>query len=482
MGTRSTVLAVDLGAESGRVVAAQLHGSQVTLDVAHRFPNRPVQVRGTLHWDLLRLWAEIQDGISACVDRKPAAIGVDTWGVDFGLLDRQGHLLGNPVHYRDARTDGMLQKAFERVPRPEVFEATGIQFLPINSLIQLVSMVESDHPALRDAATFLTIPDLLNFWLTGEKASEFTNATTTQCYDPRRGGWAAGMLARMGIPTEMFPAIVQPGTRLGAYDNIPVVLPACHDTGSAVAAVPTESRRFAYLSSGTWSLLGLEVPQAILSQEALAANLTNEGGVCGTFRLLKNIMGLWIIQQCRATWAAQGKSYEYHVLAEMARSAPSFAAFVDPDDNAFLPPGDMPARIASFCMRTGQAPPEGVSAVARCVFESLALKYRCVLDTLINVSGQEVDVIHVIGGGSQNELLCQMTANATRRPVVAGPTEATAFGNALMQWLGLGELATIEECRTLVRHSVELKTYQPLDASMWDEALGRYKDVLARAG
>ena len=480
MSTTSTVLAIDLGAESGRLVAAQLHGERIALDVAQRFANRPVQVRDTLHWDVLRLWSEIQDGIAACADRKPTALGVDTWGVDFALLDRQGHLLGNPVHYRDARTEGMLEKAFARVPRPEIFRATGIQFIPINSLYQLVSMVESDHPALREASTFLTIPDLLNFWLTGEKAGEFTSATTTQCYNPRTGDWAKDILALLEIPVEMFPAIAQPGTRLGTFRGIPVMLPACHDTGSAVAAVPTKTKRFAYLSSGTWSLLGLEVPQAILSDEALAANLTNEGGVCGTFRLLKNIMGLWLIQQCRATWAAQGKSYEYHVLAEMARSAPSFAVFVDPDDNAFLSPGDMPARIAAFCQRTGQTPPEGVSAVTRCVFESLALKYRIVLDTLLDVSGQDVDVLHVIGGGSQNELLCQMTANAINRPVIAGPAEATALGNALMQWLGLGEIASIDDARTVVRQSVELKTYEPMEVGRWEEAIGRFKSVLAR--
>ena len=480
MRASSTVLAVDLGAESGRVVAARLDGRHITLDAAHRFANSPVQVCGTLHWDILRLWAEIQQGIATCADHQPAAIGVDTWGVDFALLDRQGHLLANPVHYRDSRTDGMMDKAFSLVPRPEIFRATGIQFMSINTLYQLLSMVVSGHPALEAAATFLTIPDLINYWLTGEKASEFSNATTTQCYNPRTGDWARDLLTRLGIPVGILPTIIQPGTRLGAYTGIAVIAPACHDTGSAVAAVPTSTPRFAYLSSGTWSLLGLEVPRAIISDGALAANLTNEGGVYGTFRLLKNIMGLWLLQQCRVTWAAQGRSYEYHVLAELARSAPPFAVFVDPDDNAFLPPGDMPARIAELCRRSGQTPPESVSAVTRCVFESLALKYRYCLDLLVSVSGQEVDVIHVIGGGSQNELLCQMTANATNRTVIAGPAEATALGNALMQWLALGEIASIDQARTLVRDSVELTTYQPQEVSLWEEAFGRFKQVLSR--
>lgn len=481
MRASSTVLAVDLGAESGRVVAATLDGKHITLDVAHRFTNGPVQVRGTLYWDILRLWAEIQEGIAACADRHPASVGVDTWGVDFALLDRQGHLLGNPVHYRDSRTEGMLEIAFSLVPRAEIFRATGIQFMPINTLYQLLSMAQSKRPAFETAATFLTIPDLLNYWLTGEKACEFSNATTTQCYNPITGDWARDLLSLMGIPLAIFPPIIQPGTRLGEYAGIPVIAPACHDTGSAVAAVPTTTPRFAYLSSGTWSLLGLESPQAVLGDEALAANLTNEGGVCGTFRLLKNIMGLWLIQQCRATWAAHGKSYEYHVLSELARSAPPFKVFIDPDDITFLPPGDMPARIADFCRRSEQTPPDNVGEVARCVFESLALKYRYFLDLLVGVSGQEVDVIHVIGGGSQNELLCQMTANATNRMVIAGPSEATALGNALMQWLALGEIASIDQGRALVRESVKLTIYTPQEVSLWEEAFGRFEQIVERA-
>ncbi len=479
MRATSMVVAVDLGAESGRVVTATLDGQQVALEVCHRFPNNPVEVRGTLHWDILHLWREIQEGIGGCLERAPASIGVDAWGVDFGLLDRQGTLLGNPVHYRDARTEGMVERACRRVPREEIFAATGIQFMPINSLYQLLSLVESRSPLLEQASTFLTIPDLINYWLAGEKVSEFSNATTTQCCDPRSRDWARGLLGQLGIPTAMFPPIVAPGTRLGTYRGIPVIAPACHDTGSAVAAVPASIPTYAYLSSGTWSLLGLEVPEAILTERALEANLTNEGGVADRFRLLKNIMGLWIVQQCRATWAAAGKSYDYHTLDELAREARPFAAFIDPDDLAFLPPGDMPARIAAFCQRTGQTAPASVSATVRCVLESLALKYRYFLDLLIEASGQAVDVIHVIGGGSQNELLCQMTADATGRPVIAGPVEATALGNALVQWMALGEISSLADAREMARRSFALRHYEPVGTDDWQEAYGRFQALLA---
>lgn len=478
MRTTSTVVAVDLGAESGRIVSASLDSQQLTLEMCHRFPNKPVRVRGTLHWDILGLWRELQEGIGSCLGRRPASIGVDAWGVDFALLDARGKLLANPVHYRDARTDGMPEAAWAKVTRQEIFAATGIQFMPINTLYQLLSMVEAHDPQLVQAQTFLTIPDLFNYWLTGAKVCEFSNATTTQCYDPRQGGWAQDLLDRLGIPAALFPQIVQPGTHLGQYEGVPVIAPACHDTGSAVVAVPTTTRNYAYLSSGTWSLLGLEVPDAIISDQALAANLTNEGGVAGTFRLLKNIMGLWIIQQCRATWAAAGNAYDYPTLDGLAQQAKPFAAFVDPDDLAFLPPGDMPARIAAFCQRTGQMAPMGPGAITRCVLESLALKYRYCLDRLIEVAGQPVDVIHVIGGGSQNELLCQMTADATQRPVIAGPVEATALGNVLVQWMALGEIGSLSDARALLRSSFELGCYEPEPFGGWEEAYARFQRLL----
>jgi rhamnulokinase len=309
MMSSKTVLTVDLGAESGRVSAVNFDGRQLVLEELYRFPNTPVTVNGTLHWDFLRLWADIQAGIKKGRALQPASIGVDTWGVDFALLDRQGNLIGNPVHYRDGRTANMMARAFAKVPQAEIFAQTGIQFMPINTLYQLLSLVESRSPQLQIAETFLTAPDLLNYWLTRVKLCEFSNATTTQLYNPTAANWATEIIAKLGIPSHIFPEIVPPGTRLGAFEGIPVIAPACHDTGSAVAAVPAQEANFAYISSGTWSLVGLEVDKPILTPEALAANVTNEGGVYGTYRLLKNVIGLWILQQCRAAWAAAGQVY-----------------------------------------------------------------------------------------------------------------------------------------------------------------------------
>ncbi len=481
MGPTSTVLAVDLGAESGRVVAAGFDGSQVIMEVVHRFSNVPVKVRDVLYWDVLRLWGDIQNGLAAGVAHNPAAIGLDTWGVDIALLDAQGRLVGNPVHYRDDCRRGMIEAAFKKVPREEIFATTGIQFMEINGLYQLVSMVENGSPLLDVAHTFLTIPDLFNYFLTGEKVCEFTNATTPQVFNPREGTWALDMLAKLGIPTNIFPEIIQPGTRLGEYKGVPVIAPACHDTGSAVAAVPAASPDFAYISSGTWSLLGVEIPDPIINAQALAANLTNEGGVDGTYRFLKNIMGLWIVQQCRAAYEAQGIQYDYETITALAAEAPAFGPLIDPDDQSFLPPGDMPARIAAFCRRTGQVPPEGVGPTIRCALESLALKYRYFLDLICEISGTRVEVIHIVGGGSQNRLLCQMTANALQLPVLAGPVEATALGNTLVQWIGLGELGSLEEARTLVRDSFKPTIYEPQETDLWEAAYGRFKTVIGQA-
>ena len=460
MATQS-VLAVDLGAESGRVMAVHYDGNTLRLEELHRFPNTTVTVRGTLHWDLLRLWRDIQEGIAKGQALHPASIGVDTWAVDFGLLDAQGELIGNPVHYRDRRTDGMMEQVFARVPQAEVFEQTGIQFLPINTIYQLMSLVTRGSPQLAAAQTFLTIPDLLNYWLTGATVCEFTNATTTQLFNPRTGMWATDLIDALGLPPRIFPEVVPPGTRLGTYEGIPVIAPATHDTGSAVAAAPTQTAQYAYISSGTWSLVGLEVPEPIINAAALAANVTNEGGVYGTYRLLKNVMGLWIIQQCRATWQARGQAYSYAELTQLAGEAPPLRSFIDPNDPRFLPPGDLPHEVQAWCAEHGQPVPETPGAIIRCVLESLALAYRAVLETLQALSGRTVDVIHILGGGTQNELLCQMTANASGIPVLAGPIEATVIGNALVQLIALGELSNIAEGRQIVARMGGLKRYEP---------------------
>lgn len=475
---QQTVLAVDLGAESGRVMAVHVGGATLRLEELHRFPNTTAEVRGTLHWDFLRLWRDIQEGVARGQALRPASLGVDTWGVDFALLDAQGELLGNPVHYRDRRTEGMMEWVFARASRAEVFAQTGIQFMPINTLYQLASLAARESPQLAAARTLLTAPDLLNYWLTGTAVCEFTNATTTQLYNPRAGGWASDLIGAMGLPAAIFPTLVQPGTRLGSYAGIPVIAPACHDTGSAVAAVPTSTPNYAYISSGTWSLVGLEVPAPIINDAALAANVTNEGGVNGTYRLLKNVMGLWIIQQCRAAWGAQGHSYSYADLVQLATAAPPLRHCFDPNDGRFLPPGDYPALIAAWCAERGQPAPEDHGAIARSVFESLALAYRHVLETLDALADHRTEVIHVVGGGSQNALLCQMTADAIGLPVVAGPTEATVIGNALVQLIALGELGSIAEARALVARSAELQRYEPRNRAGWDEAFARYKSLL----
>lgn len=474
---QKTVLAVDLGAESGRVMAVQYGGSTLHIQELHRFPNTPVPVRGTLYWDVLRLWRDIQAGIAKGMALQPASIGVDTWGVDFALLDAHGDLIGNPVHYRDRRTDGMLERVAARVGKEAIFAQTGIQFMPINTLYQLVSLVDRQSPPLAGAQTFLTIPDLLNYWLTGEKACEFTNATTTQLLNPRTGTWATALMEKLGIPPQIFPPIVQPGTRLGTYEGIPVVAPATHDTGSSVAALPTHTAHYAYISSGTWSLVGLEVPQPIMTPAALAANVTNEGGVAGTYRLLRNVMGLWIVQQCRAAWDAQGQTYTYADLVRLALAAPPLQSFIDPNDARFLPPGDHPHLIQTMCAERGQPVPQTPGEIVRCVLQSLALAYRDVLDTLRSLTHQPVDVIHIIGGGVQNTLLCQMTANATGLPVVAGPVEATVLGNALVQLIALHELSNIAEARALVASMGDLQRYEPQDTAHWESAYERYRQV-----
>jgi rhamnulokinase len=484
------LLAFDLGAESGRAVLGRYDGSRLRLTEVHRFANGPVRARDGLHWDVRRLFEEIKRGLALCRQQygRPASIGIDTWGVDFALLDRQGDLLGEPFHYRDSRTEGVMEEAFKRVPRHEIFECTGIQFLPFNTLYQLFSMVLAGSPVLALAHRFLTIPDLFNYWLSGRALCEFTNATTTQFYDPQAGAWATSLLDRLGIPTHFLPEVIPPGTVLGdllpsvsdetGLEGVPVVAPACHDTGSAVAAVPASGADYAYISSGTWSLVGVEVPEPVITPESLANDFTSEGGVCGTFRFLKNVQALWLLQECRRAWTEQGHSPSYDELARMAEAAPPFVALVDPDDRSFLSPPDMPAAIEAFCTRTHQPLPQDRGAVARCVLESLALRYRWVIERIEEMRGRRVNAIHVIGGGSRNRVLCQFTADATGRPVLAGPVEATAVGNIIVQMMALGHVSSLEEGRAVVRRSFEVTTYEPGERAPWDEAYARVLGIL----
>ncbi len=505
-------LAVDLGAESGRVILGQFDEHRLTLSDVHRFPNSPVRLaaqtytRGksafasqiNLQWDILRLWAEIKQGIALSVSKwgkEMSGIGIDTWGVDFGLLDRAGRLIANPTHYRDSRTDGMLAEAFRRVPRAEIFQHTGIQFMQLNSLYQLLAMTIDQSPALQIAETFLTIPDLLNYWLTGRTVCEFTNATTTQCYNPILKNWDRPLLERMGIPSHIFPEIVPPGTNLGkplpyvmedagldAQANLSVIAPACHDTGSAVAAVPASKPGFAWISSGTWSVVGAEWTEPIISEKSLAFNFTNEGGVCDTFRFSRNVMGLWLVQECRRTWASQGTDLSYAELTQMADQAEPFQSVIDPDYPEFFKPGDMPARIRDFCQRTGQPVPENKAAAIRCILESLALKYRWVIERLEEMVGQRLEPIHIVGGGTQNRLLNQLTADATGRQVVAGPVEATAIGNLLMQAIALGNIHSLPEGRILVCDSFPPAVFEPASQAGWESAYQRLLNVMVQSG
>jgi rhamnulokinase len=468
------VLAVDLGAESGRVMAVHFNGHRLRIKQLHRFLNPVTTVNRTMHWNLLHLWREIQTGIEIGKDLKPASIGIDAWGVDFALLDSKGELIGNPVNYRDSRTEGMMEAVFSKVGKSEVFAQTGIQFMPINTLYQMMSLVEHDSPQLEIAATFLTIPDLLNYWLTNTKVCELSIASTTQMYNPLTLSWAKDLLDRLSIPTDIFPEIVESGTQLGKYENIPVIAPACHDTGSAVAGVPALSSDYGYISSGTWSLVGTEEPRPVINGQALEHNVTNEGGVYGSIRLLKNVMGLWILQQCRASWTAAGKTSEYDELVKLAEESPPLLTLIDPDDSRFLPPGDHPGIIRQICKESGQAVPQDIGEVVRCILESLALKYRRVIETLQTLSGRQLKIINIVGGGSQNRLLNQLTADATGLPVQAGPVEATVLGNGLVQLITLGELSDIHEGRRLISHSFGPETYEPRDKSIWDEAYQRF--------
>jgi len=491
-------LGVDLGAESGRVIAGLWDGKRMQLEEMHRFPNGGVAIADSLRWNTLGLWNEIQTGLTAAAKKfgkSVVSVGVDTWGVDYALLSKSGEVLGLPFHYRDGRTRGMFQRAFAKVPREEIFAATGLQFMEINTLYQLLAHQKNNPELLATAETLLLMPDFLHYCLSGARVSEFTIATTSQCVNPKKRAWDTGLLEKLGLPTKIFPEIVPPGTRIGqlraslaertGLGPIAVVVPAAHDTGSAVAAVPTTNTgnaNWAYLSSGTWSLLGVELQDALLSPRVLELNITNEGGVDGTYRLLKNIMGLWLVQQCRRSFAEKGKEISYEQLAQMAAEAPAFRSLVDPNDDRFLNPPDMPKAIQDFCRDTGQPVAETEGQFARCVFESLALTYASTLEGLEGLTGTKIEAVHVVGGGSRNKLLNQFTASACGRPVIAGPVEATVFGNLLVQARSHGEIKTLADIRAAVRASSDVTQCDPENAAAWQEARGRFEKLRERKG
>lgn len=490
MSTSANFLAVDLGASSGRVMLGRWDGARFELHELHRFANDPVRVLGRLHWDVLRLWGEIKAGLARYAgqfDAPLAGIGVDTWGVDFALLDKAGRLLDNPVIYRDPRTDGMIERVFERVPRAEVFARTGIQVMPINTIYQLMSL--AGDPQLDAADTMLLMPDLFHYWLTGAKAVEYTNASTTQLLDCHTRGWATDMIGRLGLPAHFLGPLVAPGTLLGEVradvladtglrGPVPVIAPGTHDTASAVAAIPGLDARSAYISSGTWSLVGIQARAPIVSAAALALNITNEGGVAGSIRLLKNVGGLWLVQESQRQWQREGRTYDWDTLLRQAERAAPFRSLIDPDAPELLPPGDMPARVRAICRRSGQPAPESIGEVVRCCLESLALRYRWVIEALERVAGQPIATIRIVGGGSLNALLCQFTADACQRPVVAGPVEATALGNLMIQAIACGELPDLAAGRQAIAASAQQQHYAPGPAEPWDAAFARFQQLL----
>jgi rhamnulokinase len=483
-----SILAFDLGASSGRALTGRIAGRKLEIREIHRFPNDPVQVGGRLHWDILRLFHEIKTGMLKARHEGEGglqSLAIDSWAVDFGLIGRNGELLGNPYHYRDHHTDGIMEELQETIGSEEIFTRTGIQFLPFNTIYQLYAMKKAASPLLESAQSLLMIPDLLRYFLTGEKHSEFTNATTTQLYNPLKQDWDRELLARLGLDDALFQEVLLAGAPAGTLlpslgrelglGAIPVTATAEHDTGAAVAAVPADSRDFAYLSCGTWSLMGTEVDEPVLGEQALAMNFTNEGGVGRTYRLLKNIMGLWIIQECRRVWEREGHSISFSGMVEMARQAKPFVSLIDPDHLMFLAPEHMPRQVQQYCRETGQPVPEDTASIVRCVFESLALKYRYVLECTEKLSGKSFGGLHMVGGGINNTLLCQFTANAIGRPVWAGPVEGSAIGNMLVQWISLGELRDIWEARKLVRESFPPVTYEPQEREAWEEAYGKFR-------
>ncbi|WP_054024074.1 rhamnulokinase [Bacillus sp. FJAT-28004] len=484
-----TILAYDLGASSGRALLGRLNNGKIEVEELHRFSNDPVQIGERLQWDILRLLHELKQGLLLVKHRdiKLDSIAIDSWAVDFGLIGSNGELLGNPYHYRDHHTDGVMEQVVEQLTASGIFAKTGIQFLPFNTIYQLAALKKADSPLLRDAKHFLMIPDLLRYFLTGEMYNEFSNATTTQLYNPVTGNWDEELIRSIGISPDLFGEVVQPGTEVGSLraslceelgiETVPVYAVAEHDTGSAVAAVPALERSFAYLSCGTWSLMGTEVDEPVINELAQQLNFTNEGGVYGTYRLLKNIMGLWILQECRRSWERAGISYTFPELVKLADEATPFAAFIDPDDVLFLHPGDMPARITEYCLRTEQTAPTNTGAIVRCILESLALKYRNVLELTEQLSGQSFSGLHMVGGGIQNTLLCKWTANAIGKPVWAGPVEGSAIGNMIVQWIASGQLADIWEARKVIRESFPVDVYEPEQHEAWSSAYDTFKKI-----
>lgn len=488
------VLGFDYGASSGRAMLGTFDGKKITLEEVHRFSNDPVKINGTIYWDILRLYHELKVGIIECKKKGHGdikAIGIDTWGVDFGLLDENDELLQNPIHYRDQRTDGMIEKAFSIVSKKEIYERTGIQFMQFNTIYQLLALSRQNPELLKKAKTMLFIPDLLNYFLTGNKQSEYSIASTSQMLNLETRDWDKQLLKRLGIPTHFLTDIVDGGVLVGklneevcdevGIDSIPIITVAAHDTGSAVISAPAKQENFAFLSSGTWSLLGTELKTPITNKKSFEMDYSNEGGFNKTIRFLKNIMGLWIYQDCRRTWNKEGEVFEFDDLEAEARKMEPFKCLIDPDNSAFYHQGHMPEKVQEFCRKTGQYVPTKKSEIVRCIIESLALKYRYVYERLEEVTDHKITKLHIVGGGCKNIMISQFTANALNEEITTGPIEATATGNIVAQLIALGEIKDLAHGREIIRNSFEIKTYKPENVDKWEEIYGYFvKNIVGK--
>ncbi|MCF8226969.1 MAG: rhamnulokinase [Bacteroidales bacterium] len=485
------LLAFDFGAESGRAILGMLkENKRLELKEIHRFPTGQLAIQKHYYWNIFRLYEEVIQALQVCVlneQKIPQSLGVDTWGVDFGLVGKDGSILRLPYSYRDPMTETSMPAFLERMSRSEIYNATGIALHKFNTLFQLYAMIMANDPILKVADKLLFMPDLINYLLTGETRSEFTFATTSQLFNPSTMDWDKGIFRKLGIPRDLMQKVVKPGESIGVVnpiisrsinvEGIKVMTVTSHDTASAIASVPAEGDDWAYISSGTWSLMGVENKQTIIDQRSMMFNFTNEGGAGGTFRFLKNIMGLWLLQQCRNSWEKSEGPIEYGEIVDLASTADPFTAMIDPDYAGFYNPLDMPAAIDTFCRQTGQSSPGSKGTMARTILEGLALKYRMVLDQLVLVTGRKINVIHIIGGGTQNQLLCQFTANATGKKVIAGPVEATGTGNILMQAIGLRYLRDLDDARQVVKNSFDLEEYYPDDQDLWEDAYNKFQKI-----
>jgi rhamnulokinase len=482
MANNKVYLAVDLGASSGRVVAGVYDGAELRLEEVHRFPSSCQNLVGHDYWNILQIFGDVKEGIRKAVQKygqSVRSLAVDTWGVDYAYIDQSGQMLGLPYQYRDPRTKGMHEEMCSRVPKDDIYKATGIQFLFLNTSNQIMSEVVNHSPQLAAADHLLFIPDLINYWLTGVKGNERTIASTSQLWSPRTGDWDKALIEQLGMRPEVFGKIIEPCTGIGGLlpavkeeigQDVNVVAAASHDTGSAVAATPLTDADSAYLSSGTWSLMGVETREPIINETTLALNFTNEAGIDGTIRLLKNISGLWLFEECRRAWADEGRNYDYGAMVKLAEEAAPFSGYIDPDDEVFIEAGGMPERIRTYCRQHGKPVPKTDGEVLRTALEGIAFKYRDLRNHIESLTGKAMSSLHIVGGGSRNGLLNQLAADAINRPVIAGPVEATSCGNVLCQMIADGELDSLESGRALVKRSFTVQSFEPIDPDKWDEA------------